>query len=237
AEALRDGERHHEHGDHHGDPAGGHRGRALPNDHRGQVVVCYQSHAVSRLGCGLGLAVECRATLSGSPTASPQPLAPSPYAARRSASTISNRDAIVAGMKPATRPMNALSPSPTAAFVLLTPNTGMNAPAWIRFGFTITRARPTPSTPPMIDIRSASPATSRKIVDEGKPSVRMTAISVVRSRTDIAIVLPATKSVLITTASEMLPSSRLRLPNIETNELWKARSVSVFVSYGEFANF
>ena len=134
-------------------------------------------------------------------------------------------------------PMKALSARPDARFLLLTPNTGMNAPACIRFGFTITRARPTPSTPPTIDINSASPATSRKIVDEGKPSVRITAISVVRSRTDIAIVLPATNSVVMTTASEMLPSSRLRLPNIETNELWNARSVSVFVSYGELANF
>ena len=64
-----------------------------------------------------------------------------------------------------------------------------------------------------------------------------TAISVVRSRTDIAIVLPATKSVVITTASEMLPSSRFRLPNIPTNVLWNACSVSVFVSFGELANF
>ena len=57
------------------------------------------------------------------------------------------------------------------------------------------------------------------MVADGNPSVRITAISVVRSRTDIAIVLPATNSVVITTASAMLPSSRFRLPNIETNEL------------------
>ena len=89
-----------------------------------------------------------------------------------------------------------------------------------------------------LENRDVYPFSDRLIFNRIKnPSVRITAISVVRSRTDIAIVLPATKSVVITTASEMLPSSRLRLPNIETNELWKARSVSVFVSYGEFANF
>ena len=61
---------------------------------------------------------------------------------------------------------------------------------------------------------------SRKIVADGKPSVRITAISVVRSRTDIAIVLAATNSVVMTTASAMLPSSRFRLPNIDTNDVW-----------------
>ena len=65
----------------------------------------------------------------------------------------------------------------------------------------------------------------------------MTAISVVRSRTDIAIVLPATNSVVRMTASATLPSSRLRLPIIDANCAENACSVSVFVSYGEFANF
>ena len=68
-------------------------------------------------------------------------------------------------------------------------------------------------------IINPSPATSRKIVLDGKPRVRITAISVVRSRTDIAIVFAATNSVVITTATAMLPRSRFRLPNIETNVL------------------
>ena len=126
--------------------------------------------------------------------------------------------------------MSTLSPSPVIMFAPLTPTAGMNVPALRNSGLTIARARPAPTTPPRMAIIRPSPAISRKIVDDGKPRVRITAISVVRSRTDIAIVLPATNSVVITTAMPMLPSSRLRLPNIDTNELWNARSVSVFVS-------
>ena len=78
---------------------------------------------------------------------------------------------------------------------------------------------------------------SKKIVRAGKPSVRITAISVVRSRTDIAIVLPATKSVVMTTASAMLPSSRFEVAEHRGERALKRFSVSVLVSYGEFANF
>ena len=85
-------------------------------------------------------------------------------------------------------------------------------------------------TPPTSEISRPSPAMKKKIACAGKPSVRITAISVVRSRTDIAIVFAATNSVVMTTASAMLPSSRFRLPNIEAKELWNCFSVSVLVS-------
>ena len=76
------------------------------------------------------------------------------------------------------------------------------------------------STPPALRRRPA-----RRSSPPGSPSVRITAISVVRSRTDIAIVLPATNSVVSTTASATLPSSRFRLPSIEANDAENACSV------------
>ena len=46
AKSLRDRQRHDEDGDDHRDAAGGHRGRALADDHRAQVVVGNQTHNV-----------------------------------------------------------------------------------------------------------------------------------------------------------------------------------------------
>src|SRR5262249_34551716 len=181
AESLRDRHRHHEHGDHHGDAHRRHRRRALAHDHRAQVVVGDQSHAaIARRGR---------------------------YATRRSASTIFSLDAAVAGITAASRPMTRLSARPTATLPLLTPKAGMNPPARpSASAFTVTRASIAPRIPPITATSTPSPTTSRKIVDDGNPSVRITAISVVRSRTDIAIVLPATNSVVSTTASATLPS-------------------------------
>ncbi len=118
---------------------------------------------------------------------------------------------------------------------LLTPNAGMKPPVRPSASpLTISRDSAAPTTPPTIDTSRPSPTISTKMVAAGKPSVRITAISVVRSRTDIAMVLPATNSVVSTTASATLPSSRFRLPNIEANDAENACSVSVLVSFGEF---
>ena len=114
-------------------------------------------------------------------------------------------------------PMIALSPMPIATLALLTVTCGMKPPVGTKLGFTSKRARMAPMIPPASAISRPSPAIRKKMVTDWKPSVRMTAISVVRSRTDIAIVLPATNRVVITTASAMLPSRKLMLPNIDTN--------------------
>ena len=115
-------------------------------------------------------------------------------------------------------------------FSVLTPKGGTKPPSGSVSDETSARASAMPIAPPITEITSPSLSTSRKIVRARKPSVRITAISVVRSRTAMAIVLPATNSVVITTASAMLPSSRSRLPNIDANVVWNAFSVSVFVS-------
>ncbi len=161
------------------------------------------------------------------------------HATRRSASTILSRDAMMAGMMPATRPMMALMPTPSAALAGLTPNTGTNPP--LIPSVSPFDDEPAPGSAPMqaADDRHQQPFARDEEEDRsapGSPSVRITAISVVRSRTDIAIVFAATNSVVMTTASAMLPSSRFRLPNIDANELWNCFSVSVLVSYGVLAN-
>src|SRR5262252_2180421 len=217
AEALRDRHRHHEHRD----------------DHGAQVVVGDQSHVIA-WGLG-GWGLRCSSARSQSQAPSLQLQSPFRlcYATRRSASTIFSRDAIVAGITAASRPITRLNPSPTTTLPLLTPKAGMNPPASPSASALITiRASAPPMMPPTTATRTPSPTTSRKIVADGNPSVRMTAISVVRSLTDIAIVLPATNSVVSTTASATLPSRTLRLPSIEANCAENACSVSVFVSYG-----
>ena len=60
--------------------------------------------------------------------------------------------------------MSALNAIPAATFEPVTANTGMNADTPKRSLEMMTRASPTPSTPPTIDISNPSPATSRNTV-------------------------------------------------------------------------
>ena len=85
-------------------------------------------------------------------------------------------------------------------------------------------------------MNSDSASTSVRIVGPENPSVFSTASSLVRSRTDCAIVLAATRPNMNSTVDEiaimMLPMSPICFANPSTNPF----SVVVFVSADEFAN-
>jgi hypothetical protein len=112
--------------------------------------------------------------------------------------------------------------------VLLAPAT---SPGMMRY-FAIT----TPRTPPRSDIRTASERMNPRMCPRPKPSVRITAISVTRSRADIATVF-ATMSVTAKRMISEMPLIRsLTLPIISMNWSWNCFSVSVFVGASLFSN-
>ena len=101
---------------------------------------------------------------------------------------------------------------------------------------TNSHASPRPSSPPVNAMNSDSASTSVRIAPPENPSVFSTASSLVRSRTDCAIVLAATSPNMNSTVDEiaimMLPMSPICLANPSTNPF----SVVVLVSADEFAN-
>ncbi len=101
---------------------------------------------------------------------------------------------------------------------------------------TNSHATPSPSNPPTSTMNSDSASTSVRIATPENPSVFSTASSLVRSRTDCAMVLAATRPNMKSTVEEiaimMAPISPICFAKLST----KPFSVVVFVSADELAN-
>src|SRR6185369_7606864 len=161
---------------------------------------------------------------------------PAPNHVRRSASVMRSRIAVMAGKAPATTPSAQHNAMPMAMSRLRMMNTGRSAllklpPSTAKQ--VIARPRPPPSSAIRIDSTSTRPST-RPLE---KPSVLSTASSLVRSRTDCAIVFASTsRNSVKRTAARIEMMIALMFPTWLTNPCRNAFSVEVFVSADELAN-
>src|SRR5262249_23099866 len=160
---------------------------------------------------------------------------------RRSASTTFRRAPFQAGTMPATRPTVAAIATPSSAtagdIVKLAsgPRKGMLPvfPA-ARSAPRITHAPPAPASPPTSAISVDSAISARRIGRRRKPRLFSTAISGMRSRTPIALVLAAMRTTAPTTRKPTIRITRMK-PLKELKKLAKnVFSVSAATSASEF---
>src|SRR6202790_3344693 len=97
-------------------------------------------------------------------------------------------------------------------------------------------AKPRPSSPPIRAITSDSARTKKSTKRSVNPIAFSTASSPVRSRTEIAMVLPVTSSKVKKTTLPMVRIRNSMFPSCLAKPAWNADSVSVLVSVEEFAN-
>ena len=97
-------------------------------------------------------------------------------------------------------------------------------------------ARPIPRTPPIAATSTDSIKTSASTDASVNPTVLRMASSPVRSRTEVAMVLPVTSSRVKNTTLPMANMRNSMLPICSTNEAMNADSDCVRVSQAEFAN-
>ena len=97
-------------------------------------------------------------------------------------------------------------------------------------------ARPKPSSPPTKEMITASASTKKRIRRSLKPMALSVPSSLMRSRTEMAMVFPVTSSKVKKTTAPMVRIRNSMLPNCLTHPAANWDSVSVLVSKGELAN-
>src|SRR5215471_2329244 len=159
-----------------------------------------------------------------------------------SPSTILIRDELIAGTKPAKTPtptdtVKAMTRVGTVTRKLISQaEIDVFSPTARSIGIRTNFAINTPRMPPRRDMRTDSERMKERMWLRRNPSVRITAISVTRSRADMATVL-ATISVTAKRMMREIPLiSSLTLPIISMNWSWNCFSVSVLVGASLFSN-
>ena len=141
----------------------------------------------------------------------------------------------MAGMTPASRPINNISAPPVTTSRGGSVKTGSRPPVGSP-ACTMIHATARPRPPATNVIKSDSERTRARILLSVKPTVLSTASSFVRSRTDCTIVLAATKPNINRTVDAIAIMMEPISPTCLAKPSMKPFSVVVFVSAPEFAN-
>ena len=135
----------------------------------------------------------------------------------------------MAGQTPLTIPIPPATSTPYTSTMGAIQSSGMYCGQKKCTVLQVPRPAATPTVPPTKAMSTDSPSTITSTSQLGKPIAFKTAISVVRSRIDIAMAFAATNVKAIATAIPMYSTNSCRLPanfaNIAANAWWLCDSV------------